>query len=83
MPLADEDTSVVDALRQTALEDLGLKSSLQEVLDLESQHVIEAHFGLIEHTDADQSSNQSIAFEQTLGVLSFQLEEFTSGTSDF
>ena len=44
---------MVDGLGQASLEDLSLETTLQEVLDLEGQHVIETHAGLIEHTDAD------------------------------
>ena len=53
VPLADKHTSVVDGLGQAALKDLSLETTLQEVLDLQGQHVIETHAGLIEHTDAD------------------------------
>ena len=39
--LEDGDTSVVDGLGQTQLEDKSLEPSLQEILDLEGQDVIE------------------------------------------
>lgn len=74
---------MVNALSETALEDLGLQSSLQEILDLQGQHVIETHLGLIEHTDSDQSSDQGVTLEQTLGVLVVELEELTSSTTNF
>jgi nucleoside-triphosphatase THEP1 len=51
--LADEDTSVVDGLGETELVDTGLEAALQEVLDLEGEHVIKLHAGLVEHTDTD------------------------------
>jgi hypothetical protein len=44
---------MMNALRQPALEHLRLEPTLQEILDLEREHVIEAHAGLVEHTDAD------------------------------
>ena len=57
MPLPDEDTSVVNGLGQAALEDLGLETALQEVLDLEGQDVIETHARLVEDTDANETAN--------------------------
>ena len=38
--LSDEDSGVVDGLGESELEDLGLESSLEEVLDLETENVI-------------------------------------------
>ena len=83
MPLADEDTSVVNGLRQTALEDLGLEAALQEVLDLEGQHVIETHTRLVQDTDANKTTDKGVTLEQTLGVLGIELQELTSSTTNF
>ena len=80
--MADEDTSVVNGLRQTALEDLGLETTLQEVLDLEGQHVIETHAGLVQHTNAHETTDKSVTLEETLGVLGVELEQFTSSTTN-
>ena len=82
VPLADENTSVVDGLGQAALDDLSLQATLQEVLDLQGQHVIETHAGLIEHTNADETANEGVTLEETLGVLSIELEELTGRTTD-
>src|SRR3569833_3739238 len=67
--LADQDARVVDRLGQTQLIDQGLEAALQAVLDLEGQHVIELHARLDQHADADETANEGIAFEETLGVL--------------
>jgi hypothetical protein len=75
--LLDEDTGVVDGLGEAELVHAGLETALQEILDLEGQDVIELHAGLIEHTDAHETANQSIALEQTLGVLLVESEELT------
>lgn len=77
MALADEDTGVVDGLGETELVDASLEPALQEVLDLQGQDVIELHAGLVEHTDADQTANEGIAFEETLGVLLVESEKLT------
>ena len=82
VPLPDQDARMVDGLRETALEDLGLETTLQEVLDLEGQHVIETHAALIEHTDADEPADEGVTLEETLRVLGVELEQLTRGTTD-
>ena len=77
MTLTDEDTGVVDGLGKTKLVDASLKTTLQEVLDLKGKDVIELHAGLVEDTDTDQTANESIALEETLGVLLVKSEELT------
>ena len=83
VPLPDQNTSVVNALGQTALEDLSLQAALQEIFDLEGQHVIETHAALVEHTNANETANQGVTLEKTLGVLGVELEELTSSTTNF
>ena len=73
---------MVNGLRQAALEDLSLETTLQEVLDLQGQHVIEAHAGLIEHTDADETADEGVTLEKTLGILIIELEQLTSCTTN-
>ena len=82
MALADEDTSVVDGLGETELVDAGLEAALQEVLDLQGQHVIELHAGLVEDTDTDETADEGVTLEETLGVLFVELEEFSGSSSD-
>lgn len=67
--LANQNTGVVDGLGKTELVDASLKATLQEILDLKGQHVIELHAALVKDTDTDETANQGIAFEKTLGVL--------------
>lgn len=77
MTLLDQDTGVVDGLGQSKLVDTGLETTLQEILNLQSQHVIELHAGLVEHTDTDQTTDQSVSFEKALGVFLVKGEKFT------
>lgn len=77
--LADQDTGVVDGLGETKLVDAGLETTLKEILKLEGKNVIEFHAGLVEDTDTDETANEGIAFEQTLGVLLVEGEELTAG----
>ena len=80
--LLDENTGVVNRLGKAKLEDLGLESSLQEVLDTESKDVIELHLVLGKNTDADETSDQGVTLEKTLGVLLITGQKITSSTSD-
>ena len=75
--LLDQDTGVVDGLGQTELVDASLETTLQEILNLQGQHVIELHAGLIEDTNTDQTANEGIAFEETLGVLLVESKKLT------
>lgn len=77
--LADEDTGVVDGLGKAELVDTSLEATLKEILDLEGEHVIELHAGLVEHTDTHETANQGVAFEETLGVLLVEGEQLTVG----
>jgi len=74
---------MVNGLGQTTLEHLRLQSSLQEIFDLECKHVIKTHATLIEHPDADESTDESVTLEQTFGVLVLEFEQLTSSTTDF
>lgn len=77
--LTDQDAGVVNGLGKTELVDAGLEAALQEILDLQGQHVIELHARLVEDTDADKTANQGISLEETLGVLLVESEELTIG----
>ncbi|KAL3703925.1 hypothetical protein TMatcc_009615 [Talaromyces marneffei ATCC 18224] len=78
--LADQDTGVVDGLGETELVDTGLETTLQEILNLQGQDVIELHAGLVEHTDTNETANEGISFEETLGVL--LVKNIPSGTTN-
>jgi hypothetical protein len=80
--LTDEDTSVVDGFGKTELEDLSLETTLQEIFDLKTQDVIELHTGLVEHTNTNKTTNESITLEKTTGVLLIELKKLTSSTTD-
>jgi len=80
--LADEDTGVVDGLGETELVDTGLQTTLQEILNLQGQHVIELHAGLVEDTDTDETANEGVTFEEALGVLLVEGKKLTGGTTN-
>lgn len=80
--LSDEDAGVVDRLGEAELVDAGLEAALKEILDLQGQDVIELHARLIEDTDADKTSNEGIAFEETLRVLLVEGKKLTGSTTN-
>ena len=67
--LSDEDTGVVDRLGKAELEHLCLETTLKEVLNLETEHVIELHVLLVEDTNADETAQECVTLKQTAGVL--------------
>ncbi|MDG2585312.1 hypothetical protein P7M63_23660, partial [Vibrio parahaemolyticus] len=67
--LADEHTGMVNRFGQAQLKDLGLQPSLQEILNLQAQNVIQLHLALIQHPNSNKSSQQSVAFKQTPRIL--------------
>lgn len=77
--LADQDTGVVDGLGETELVDTGLETTLQEIFDLQGQDVIELHAGLVEDTDTDETTDEGVSFEETLGVLLVEGKKLTVG----
>lgn len=68
---------MVNGLSETELVDTGLQTALQEVLGFQGQHVIELHAGLVEHTDTNETANEGISFEETLGILLVKSKKLT------
>jgi hypothetical protein len=82
MSLPDQNTGMVDGFSEATLENLCLKTTLQEVLDFEGQHVIETHTGFIEHTNANKTTDEGVTLKQTLGVFAVELQELTGSTTN-
>ena len=61
MTLADEHTGMVNRFGQAQLKDLGLQPPLQEILNLQSQDVIQLHLALVQHPNANKPPQESIA----------------------
>ena len=65
MSLADQNASMMVGLGQSQLEHLGLQATLQEILDLQTENVIELHAGFIQHSDTNQTTQQSVTCKTT------------------
>ena len=61
---------------------MSLETTLQEVLDLEAENVIELHLVLGQDTDAHQTAKEGITLEETLGVLVLQRQQGTGDLTD-
>lgn len=83
MALPDEHTGVVNTLCEVGLEHLSLQPTLQEILDLQCQHVIKPHASLVEDTNPDKTTDEGITLEKSLRVFVFELEKLTSSTTNF
>jgi len=79
--LADKNTGVVNRLCETELVDTSLEAALEEILDLQGQHVIETHAALVEDTDTDETADEGVSFEETLGILFVEGEKLTGDGS--
>ena len=80
--LTDEHTGVVDRLGELHLVDDGLESSLEEVLSLESKHVIELELVLRENTEKVEATEERTALEDTSLVVLVESEEVTCPLAD-
>ena len=80
--LADQNTSVVDGLSETQLENLGLETTLKEIADGEGENIIELGLGLVQNTDALEATDEGGTFEHTTGILLVKSEELTSSGTD-
>lgn len=69
----------MDTLREIELVYTSLESSLQEILNFKSQYVIELHASFIEHADANQTTNEGIAFKETFRIFFVKGEKLTGG----
>ena len=76
--LADQDTGVVDGLGETELVDTGLQTTLQEILNLQCQNVIELHAGFVKNTNTHETANEGVSFEESLWVLLVEGEQLTA-----
>jgi hypothetical protein len=74
---------MMDTFCQTTLENLSLQSPLQEIFNLQRQHVIEPHPRLIQHTDAHKPTDECVTLEETFGVFVVELEKLTGSTTNF
>ena len=61
---------------------MGLETSFEEVLDFETEDVIEFHLVFWEDTNSDQSTEKSVTFEQSLWVFFFKSKKGTGNFSD-
>jgi len=79
----DQGSGMVDRVSKLGLEDAGLESSLQQLVEGHSQDVIETVLGfLVQQTELEHLSQQGSAFEESALVLGIESEEFSGSLSE-
>lgn len=63
MSLSNEYSGMMNWLGKSQLEDLGLKTALQEILNLKTENVIKFHAALIQYTNTYKATQQSITYK--------------------
>lgn len=81
--LENQHPSMVNRLGQTKFEHLSLKTPFKEIFNSKTQNVIQLHSAFVQHSDTDETTKQSISFEQSPWVLLIQCEQFSSGFANF
>ena len=65
MSASDQDAGVVDRGSELALDHEGLKTSLHELGNGKTEHVIELAFSLLEEAKSDHASDDGLAYRQS------------------
>ena len=80
--LTDEDAGVVDGLGEALLVDLGLKTTLEELLGGELEDGIEVELVIRQETVARHATEEGGTLEDALGILGIEREESTGGLAE-
>ena len=62
MSLSDQDSSVMDRVAELPLSNDGLESSLQHLVQGETEHVIELSLIFLKEAESNHSSDKSITY---------------------
>merc|ERR1712141_798780 len=73
---------MMDRLGESKLEDLGLETSFQEVLDFETENVIELHAAFIQDTNANKTTQQCVSLKKSAGIFILKGQKVTGGLTD-
>lgn len=79
--VTDHDTGVVHRLGEAELEHLCLETSLKEVFGLQVKDEIKLHLVFVEDAVPDKTSEECVAFEETLRVLLVEGQQLTGSLS--
>merc|ERR1719474_872892 len=82
VPLPDENASMVNTLGESKLKHLSLEAPLQKVLNLQTEHVIKLHAGLIQHTDTHKTTQKGVSLKQSPVILLLESEQGSGSSPD-
>lgn len=80
--LLNEDARVVNRLGKAELKNLCLQATLQEILNLQGQDIIERLLRLIEQTQAGETAEKGKTLENTLRILLIKRQEVPGRCAD-
>jgi hypothetical protein len=78
MSLTDKNASMMNGLCETKLIDAGLQAALQEVLNLQSQDVIQLHARLVKNANANKTTDERIPFKQAFRIFFIKGQKLTA-----
>ena len=81
--MSDKDSGVMDAGSELSLGDKGLESSFHELVNGKTENVIELSLVLLQQTELDDSSNESITLEDSFWIVLQKGHELSGGLSKF
>ena len=81
--LSDHDSGVMNGLGELSGSNDGLESSLHELVDSQSEDVIELLLVRFEEAELDDSSNEGVTFEESLWVSLLEGQELSGSLSEF
>ena len=81
--LSDKDSGVMDAGSELSLGNEGLESSFHELVNGQTEDVIELSLVLLQQTELDNSSNESVTLEDSLGIVVLKSEKLSGSLSKF
>ena len=80
--LSDEDTGLMDGSGEVSLDNEGLETSFHELVDGQTEDVIELSLVLVEETKSDHSLDKGITFENSSGIGFIHGQKDTGGLSE-
>mmetsp|Transcript_13476 Transcript_13476/g.22116 ORF Transcript_13476/g.22116 Transcript_13476/m.22116 type:complete len:200 (-) Transcript_13476:28-627(-) len=83
MSLSDQDTSVVDRLSKSLLENFSLETAFHESLGGEGKDVLKGVLLISQKSISLKTADKGSSLEDTLGVLRVKSQKGTGGLSDF
>jgi hypothetical protein len=80
--LSDVHSGLMNGLGEVLVHDNGLKSSLEELVSVETEDVIELSLAFLEESESADSSDEGVTFEESSGISLVEGEELSGSLSE-